>query len=76
MTRWSLKATLFGAVVWLVVLIVGLVRGNAVQIVVGAVVTALFLVASAVRYSQRPRRGVEAAGSEQLADRVDRQTGE
>jgi hypothetical protein len=54
-TRWSLKATLFGAVVWLVVLIIGLVRGNAIQIVVGAVVTGLFLVASAVRYSQRPR---------------------
>jgi hypothetical protein len=54
-TRWSLKATLFGAAIWLVVLVVGLVRGNAVQIIAGAVLTGLFLVVSAVRYSQRPR---------------------
>jgi hypothetical protein len=53
--RWSLKATLFGAAVWLVVLVVGLVRGNAVQITAGAILAGLFLVASAVRFSQRPR---------------------
>jgi hypothetical protein len=54
-TRWSLRAALFGAAVWLVVLVVGLVRGNAIQIIVGAVLAGLFLVLSAVRYSQRPR---------------------
>jgi hypothetical protein len=37
------------------VLVVGLVRGNAVQIIAGAVLAGLFLVVSAVRYSQRPR---------------------
>ena len=55
MNRWSLKATLFGAAVWLVVLVVGLVRGNAIQIIAGAVLAALFLVLSAVRYAQRER---------------------
>lgn len=55
MTRWSLRALLVGAAAWLVVLVVGLIRGNAIQIIAGAVLAGLFLVLSAVRYAQRPR---------------------
>lgn len=55
MTRWSMKALLFGAFVWLIVLVVGLVRGNAIQIGIGAVLAGCFLIAGAVRYAQRPR---------------------
>lgn len=55
MTRWSMKALLFGAAIWLVVLVVGLVRGNAIQIVAGAVLAGVFVVLTAVRYAQRPR---------------------
>ena len=55
MTRWSMKALLFGAAIWFVVLVVGLVRGNAIQIVAGAVLAGLFGVLSVARYLHRPR---------------------
>jgi hypothetical protein len=60
MRLWSLKFLLFGAALWLIVLVAGLVNGNDRQIAVGAVVAGLFLVLAALRArDRRPERRLD-----------------